>query len=895
MAASSGINLKKRRFWTDLAMSQAYNAVLESRLTISGAARQFGIPRMTLSDRVRGKIDVHAKLGNQPALTATEEGTIEKYILYMHQQRFPVTRHQVMGLAWAVDMKKESPAFNVTTGPSLKWWRGFKSRHPNLTLRTAEAVDRGRVENANPDVFNDYFTQLGEIIDEKKLQPDQIYNCDEAAIFLNKNSQKVIVPRNSRHAHTRAHGTSEHISVLCTIRADGGFVAPLIVFSRGLPTLRGFQDSGPAGASYATTESGFVSKELYISWFEKTFLTSLPPKRPVLLIQDSATAHVSGDLIQLAIQNQIILLCLPAKLTHALQPCDVSVFKKMKSETSKIMAQLRMCRGDSWVSKSRFPAIFKGIFENTMLPRTITEAFRKCGIVPLNPDAVDKDFKRSGEIPGQDISDDNTENEPPCPTKGALTTTTVLPDDGIEVQLEVIEDMPGNAEVIELNSGMGDTKPCPPALALHAIEATLTPKKKKAYNQKYSAGVTKCDDLVYSTWKILKSSVQPKEENVLVKAGIIPPNLAEIFPSPLDGKKNQQRFKYKRACVLTSTEISSRVAEQERLKREKQDKKMKRQVLREKKKKEKEEAKSSREKERKRKKMAKESTVKASKKSLAHRTPLFAMQEEGIPEVANERQRYFHQIQGTLSACSSFEAMVRVSPEQLLYPLNLEPASIPDHCKLDGDIVAQQLLCNSVETAHFQSIAIIGDGNCLPRAVSKFMVGDESMHVEFRIRMSIELIKHSDFYLCDKNLAHGLDTGKKRDGLAARYASYSGHYNMHIQNKLTAHEVRKIFEDEVMGVVRDGTFCGIWQLHAFASVLRRPLCSVYPGMGPPKKDLDRLILPRGGTPRDNSLQPIVILWSSTRNADVKSWWNPNHFVLAVEPQRHPGNSKVYCQ
>ena len=189
--------------------------------------------------------------------------------------------------------------------------------------------------------------------------------------------------------------------------------------------------------------------------------------------------------------------------------------------------------------------------------------------------------------------------------------------------------MPGNAEVIELDSGMGDTKPCPPTLALNAIEATLA-QKTKAYVQKYSAGVTICDDLVYSTWKILKSPVQPKEENVLVKAGIMPPNLAEIFPSPLHGKKNQQRLKNKRACVLTS--ISSRVVEQERLKREKQEKKIKRQVLRDKKKKEKEEAKSSREEERKRKKMAKESTVNASKKSQAHRTPLFVMQEEGISE-----------------------------------------------------------------------------------------------------------------------------------------------------------------------------------------------------------------------------------------------------------------------
>ena len=137
-----------------------------------------------------------------------------------------------------------------------------------------------------------------------------------------------------------------------------------------------------------------------------------------------------------------------------------------------------MYRDDLWFIKSWFPVIFRGIFENTMLPGTITEAFRRCGILPVIPDDVDNDSKRNGEIPGQDISDDNTKNEPPCLMKGAFTTMTVLPDDGIEVQLEVIEDMPGNAELFELDSGIGDTKLCLPALALHAIEATDTKNRK---------------------------------------------------------------------------------------------------------------------------------------------------------------------------------------------------------------------------------------------------------------------------------------------------------------------------------------------------------------------------------------------------------------------------------
>ena len=57
-------------------------------------------------------------------------------------------------------------------------------------------------------------------------KPAQIYNCDEAAVYLNKTTRKVVVPKSAKHAHTVAHGTSEHITVLLTVRADGGFIPP---------------------------------------------------------------------------------------------------------------------------------------------------------------------------------------------------------------------------------------------------------------------------------------------------------------------------------------------------------------------------------------------------------------------------------------------------------------------------------------------------------------------------------------------------------------------------------------------------------------------------------------------------------------------------------------------
>ena len=153
-----------------------------------------------LSDRIRGKIQLGAKLGKQTALTTADETTLENYIKYMHSQRFPLTRLQVMKFAWAIDhTQEESTRIFSGSGPSRKWWRGFKTRHQDLALRRAETIDRGRVANARPEVIQDYFEQLGKIISENGLEnkPSQIYNCDEAAIHLDRNAHKVIVPRNS--------------------------------------------------------------------------------------------------------------------------------------------------------------------------------------------------------------------------------------------------------------------------------------------------------------------------------------------------------------------------------------------------------------------------------------------------------------------------------------------------------------------------------------------------------------------------------------------------------------------------------------------------------------------------------------------------------------------------
>ena len=112
----------------------------------------------------------------------------------------------------------------------LKPSQGFRDRLRNeIALQKSEAVDHGRVANAQPKIVSDYFDVLNRVLEE---QATPLFNCDEDAVFLNKSSKTVIVPMQSKHCHMLAQG-------LCCVSAAGAIVSlPLMVFTKGLPFVR---------------------------------------------------------------------------------------------------------------------------------------------------------------------------------------------------------------------------------------------------------------------------------------------------------------------------------------------------------------------------------------------------------------------------------------------------------------------------------------------------------------------------------------------------------------------------------------------------------------------------------------------------------------------------------
>ena len=83
-----------------------------------------------------------------------------------------------------------------------------------------------------------------------------------------------------------------------------------------------------------------MEKVQSIRWFQKVFLihTSHLIGKKILFL-DGHASHVTMELIDKAIKNDVELLCLPAHTSHVLQPLDVGVFSVVKATWKKNLRQ----------------------------------------------------------------------------------------------------------------------------------------------------------------------------------------------------------------------------------------------------------------------------------------------------------------------------------------------------------------------------------------------------------------------------------------------------------------------------------------------------------------------------------------------------------------------------
>ena len=154
--------MRYRSYNTNL-IREAYEATKKG-MSVRGAAKKFGVPDSTLRDRTRGNVSLDAVLGVETFFTKTEEEKLFGHIKHVAAIGHVYTKKNILDVAtqYARFLGKDVKGSN---GLSVKWYRGFKKRWPQVGAYTTKAK---RTDNSDPfqtqEDLGSYYKELGALL-----------------------------------------------------------------------------------------------------------------------------------------------------------------------------------------------------------------------------------------------------------------------------------------------------------------------------------------------------------------------------------------------------------------------------------------------------------------------------------------------------------------------------------------------------------------------------------------------------------------------------------------------------------------------------------------------------------------------------------------------------------
>jgi hypothetical protein len=108
---------------------------------------------------------------------------------------------------------------------------------------------------------------------------------------------------------------------------------------------------------------------------------------PRVLICDGFGSHVTLEILEFCLENNIILCRLPSHTSHKLQPCDVGAFGPLKA-AYRDQVEVLYRRGVGTVRKEHFTSLYSPARKSALTSKNIKAAWAGSGLFPFNPDRV---------------------------------------------------------------------------------------------------------------------------------------------------------------------------------------------------------------------------------------------------------------------------------------------------------------------------------------------------------------------------------------------------------------------------------------------------------------------------------------------------------------------------
>ena len=416
-----------RQSWSDESMRLAIEMWNSGDIGYRQVAQQFDVPWSTLRDRIKenNKVITGANKGFaggfRTVFSEENEGELCAYILRMEEVLLGLSRDDVRHVAYQFAVRNNIPNnFNQQSQMAgYDWLMSFRHRHPEISLRTPEATSAARARGFNRVNVDAFYALYGTLLDAHTFEPGNIYNVDETGITTVQGKPSKVLGRCGKKQigclTSAERGTL--VTAVIAMNAAGNYVPPMLIFPR-VRRKPEMMNGAPPGSIFACHPSGWMQTDLFTDWFRHFIAFAKPANnKPVLLVLDGHATHTKNiDVIDLARQHNVHIICLPPHCTHRLQPLDVAFMKPLSSYYDEAVRIWLRSHPGRVVTIHQIAALFGGAYLKAAAAITAVNGFRKTGIVPFNP-AIFNDADFAGSNP----------TEIACETNVAVACDTTVP------------------------------------------------------------------------------------------------------------------------------------------------------------------------------------------------------------------------------------------------------------------------------------------------------------------------------------------------------------------------------------------------------------------------------------------------------------------------------------
>lgn len=400
---------------------EAANLVINDKMSIRDAASRRGINFMTLHRYIKklkaNPLNTTISVGYakpSKVFSDEEEHELAKYVEHCSKIYYGMTTKDLRKFAFdlAVANKNKFPeAWRKNELASKDWLKGYLKRHKNLSIRSPEATSLARATAFNRANVNLFFDNLGKIYDKFSFSPSDVYNMDETGLTTVQKPKKIIAKKGSKQVGAVTSGErGTLVTMALAVNAIGNYMPPMLIFPR--QKVKPFMtQNAPPGSVAAAHSSGWMTAEnflIFIEHFSK--FTRCTKEKPVLLVLDNHSSHLSIPVLNHCKQNGITLLSFPPHTSHRLQPLDRTVYGPLKEYFN--------VNADGWLKSHPgvpmtiydIPVVLKEALPLAATPRNIQKGFSVTGIWPFNREIFTEDEFLPSEVTNREIREDTSAN-----------------------------------------------------------------------------------------------------------------------------------------------------------------------------------------------------------------------------------------------------------------------------------------------------------------------------------------------------------------------------------------------------------------------------------------------------------------------------------------------------